>query len=347
LDSLSGNGGAPHGASSPQPPANPTSRSHPAPPPSPAQRTGRTHPPPAHRQRTGRTHPSPPTLPADPTGNWGSGRLSLPGTPYPWLAPKFARFAVVPRYPTRDKTAQPGIRAPQAAHSSRITTPYHGKEIDKFCPLPQLANRKSVTRPRNPQQDRAARKRPGTSRYWHGAIAPKRLHWLLRLLWRTVGAGQPNRSARQVSQPGRLLDTPSQPGKLLDTPSQPDPARQTQPAKPRQTDRQTQPSPASQAQPDRLAGRRPCRPSQTGWPDTSSRTGLAAHSQPGGSAGDRWIGLVDAGVGVQARDPEVDADQVEHQAAEAEQLNRSGSPSAPASGGAGVKERRVDQPGDE
>jgi hypothetical protein len=46
-----------------------------------------------------------------------TGHLSLLRTPYPRLAPNFARFAVVIKYPTRDKTSQPGISAQLAAHS--------------------------------------------------------------------------------------------------------------------------------------------------------------------------------------------------------------------------------------
>src|SRR5580704_3514250 len=59
------------------------------------------------------------------------------------------------------------------------------------------------------------------------------------------------------------------------------------------------------------------------------------------------LDLAHAGVGVQAGHPEVDADHVEQQAAEADQLDEGGASAAPSAGGAGVEVAGVDDPGDE
>src|ERR1700722_3074576 len=57
--------------------------------------------------------------------------------------------------------------------------------------------------------------------------------------------------------------------------------------------------------------------------------------------------LAHAGVGGQAGHPEVDPDDVEQQAAEADQLDEGGAPAAPAASSAGVQVAGVDDPGDE
>src|SRR5215469_15795082 len=58
-------------------------------------------------------------------------------------------------------------------------------------------------------------------------------------------------------------------------------------------------------------------------------------------------GLAHAGVGVQTADPDVDPDDVEQQAAEADQLDVARPAAPPAGRGPGVQEHRVDNPGDE
>src|SRR5215831_14298167 len=73
-------------------------------------------------------------------------------------------------------------------------------------------------------------------------------------------------------------------------------------------------------------------------------------ADPRGRTGRRTLtrpGLVDAGVAVQAGNPEVDADQVEHEAGESDELDVGRLAAPPAGRGPGVQVPGVHHPGDE
>src|SRR3984885_8280506 len=78
---------------------------------------------------------------------------------------------------------------------------------------------------------------------------------------------------------------------------------------------------------------------------SSGATRRSAYFRVGSRGATRRLAY--ARVGVQAGDEDLHDQDVERQAGEAEQLDVVGAPTAPAGGGPGVQERRVEHPGDE